>query len=169
MPWSRSSLGDGAQTAKTGLAVGAAGSMAAGAIAGTIIGGPPGAIIGAIGGLLSATLGIGSALIDPERAALRESIEARGLPREYADEYATSANLTTDQLWARADKLIAKGEVERVKAIRTLLAERHTAEQAQVAMEYAMTPRSGAIPLWAPAALLAIVTLGVAILLRRRS
>ena len=143
--------------------------MAAGAIIGTAVGGPVGTIIGAVGGLASSLLGIGSALINPERSALRNQLEQQGFPKGYAEEYAKSAGLSVDQLWARADKLLGKGDVEGAAAVRVLVAEQVSGQQAQTAMQVAAEPRSGAIPLWAPAALLAIVALGVALLLRRRS
>jgi hypothetical protein len=98
----------------------------------------------------------------------------QGLSRAYSDEYAKSQHLSDDQLVARAGQLhdkAAKGNsaaLDGLAAIRTLRAERGALLAEQQAAIIAAQPRSGAVPLWAPAAFLAIVALGVVLTMRRR-
>lgn len=162
------------QGTKTGLIVGGTATPLVGAIVGTLIGGPVGTIIGAVAGLIGMGLATAGGIVDPERSQIREAMLARGTTRDFADEYAKSSRLDVGSLQARAGALADKAArgsadaVEGLKAVRLLLAERAAAATTASLATVAATPRTGAIPPWAPAAFLGIVLVGLAYVMRRK-
>jgi len=163
--------GKAAKTAKTGLGIGGAvGAIGASAVIGATASGPAapiGAVVGAILGVIGVTLSAISGSIDPERAAARTELMQSGLSRAYSDEYAQSRLLDNASLLARAGTLAdlvartgKQSDLDKLAAIRTLRAERGASVAVQTAALVANTPRTGTIPLWAPVAFLAIVSIG---------
>ena len=166
--------GKAAKTAQVGLAVGATTAAATGSIIGAVATGPFAPIGAAVGGLVGGILGLAAGLINPERAAMRTSMMQQGLSREYASSYAKYAAQPDSYLIAEAGRLADKAAagnrkaLDELAAIRTIRAERASDATVAQAAALAAQPRTGAVPLWAPAAFLAILAVGGFLAWRRK-